>query len=105
MYASHPISSFPPSSHTNTPLPKQGVGETLRGTLNSTVDRRFHASPEQQAYNDRVLQGGRQEIESGHLSEHSRQQGGLGTGAKGILRKSGGGSGGGGQGGLRVVNE
>ncbi|KAM0806006.1 hypothetical protein BDR22DRAFT_830022 [Usnea florida] len=74
-----------------------GVGETLRGTLNSTVDRRFHAPPEQQAQNERVLNAGRQEIESGHLSEHSRQQGGPGT--KGILRKSNG------TGQLRVVNE
>ncbi len=46
----------------------QGVGETLRGTLNSTVDRRFPSkNPEKaartNAYNDEILEKGRSEME------------------------------------------
>ncbi|KAF2136497.1 uncharacterized protein K452DRAFT_362488 [Aplosporella prunicola CBS 121167] len=41
-----------------------GAAETLRGTLNSTVDRRFGADAETMAKNDRVVQAGRAEINS-----------------------------------------
>ncbi|MCJ1458615.1 hypothetical protein MMC28_008989 [Mycoblastus sanguinarius] len=74
-----------------------GVGETLRGTLNSSVDKRFGGSPEQVAAHQQVVNNGREEIEGGRLSDRSRQTGGPGT--KGILRKSGG------NGQLKVVNE
>ena len=64
----------------------QGAGETLRGTLNSAVDRRFKASPEQIAAHNQVAQAGREEIESGRMSETSRQRerfNNLGSGGQG----------------------
>lgn len=75
----------------------QGAGETLRGTFNQAIDKRVGQNPEAMAKNNQVLDGGRQEIESGRLSDNSRAQGGMNP--KGILRKNGG------QGQLRVVNE
>ena len=75
----------------------QGAGETLRGTFNQAIDKRVGQNPEAMAKNNQVLDGGRQEIESARLGDHSKTQGG--TNPKGILRKSGG------QGQLRVVNE
>jgi len=51
------------------------------------------------AHNQAVLDAGRAEIHSGHLSDTSRQAGGIGNPVKGILRKRGG------DGQLRVVNE
>lgn len=75
----------------------QGAGETLRGTFNQAIDKRVGQNPEAIAKNNQVLDGGRQEIESGRLSDSSRAQGGINP--KGILRKSGG------QGQLKVVNE
>lgn len=79
----------------------QGAGETLRGSLNRAVDKRFNAPPESIAAHQQVANSGRSEIESGKLSEGSRQGGGIGTpqAVKGILRKRDG------NGGLRVVNE
>lgn len=79
----------------------QGAGETLRGTLSGAVDKRFNAPPEQLAAHSQVANSGRSEIESGRLSDQSRQSGGIGTpqAVKGILRKRAG------SGGLRVVNE
>lgn len=75
----------------------QGAGETLRGTFNQAIDKHAGANPVAMEKNSRVMEGGRQEVESGRLSDNSRAQGGINP--KGILRKSGG------QGQLRVVNE
>ena len=75
------------------------MGETLRGTLNSGIDKRFNAPPETMAAHGQTLNAGRSEIQSGQLSDTSRQAGGIGNPTKGILRKSGG------SGQLRVVNE
>ncbi|KAG8528228.1 uncharacterized protein KY384_007145 [Bacidia gigantensis] len=76
-----------------------GAGETLRGTFNSAVDKRFH-DPEAVARNQAIADSGRQEIESGKLSQASRAQGGIGSApVKGILRKREG------DGNLRPVNE
>lgn len=50
-----------------------GAGETLRGTLNGSVDRRFHASPETIAANEAVTRQGAEEIEYGHLSHHGKR--------------------------------
>ena len=75
----------------------QGAGETLRGTLNQALDKHGGGDPAAVEKNNRVVEGGRQEVESGRLSDNSRAQGGINP--KGILRKSGG------QGQLRVVNE
>lgn len=48
----------------------QGVGETLRGTLNSSIDKRFgHASPETLAHNEQTLAAGRNEIATGHFDQ------------------------------------
>ena len=79
----------------------QGAGEALRGTLSGAVDKRFGSSPEEVARHNQVAMSGKSEIESGQLSNNSRQAGGVGTpqGLKGILRKREG------SGGLRVVNE
>ena len=67
----------------------KGAGETLRGTFNSAVDRRFNAPPEQIAAHNQVAQGGRAEIDSGHFNHNGRQAGGVGSGPiKGILRKT-----------------
>ena len=52
----------------------QGAGEALRGTVNSAVDRRFKASPEQVAAHNQVAQAGREEIETGRMPETSRHR-------------------------------
>ena len=75
----------------------QGVGETLRGTFNSGLDKHTGAPPERMAAHNQITNSGRQEIEQGRLSDNSRAQGGINP--KSILRKSGG------QNQLRVVNE
>ena len=68
---------------------KQGAGETVRGTFNSAVDRRFNQPPDQVAAHNQTANSGRMEMDSGQLSNDSRQAGGVGTtGLKGILRKS-----------------
>lgn len=51
-----------------TTVMKQGVGETLRGTLNSTIDKRFPAKNAEKAamidaHNQAVLEKGRTEME------------------------------------------
>ena len=51
------------------------------------MDRRLHASAETIARDQAVANAGKQEIESGRLSDYSRQQGGVGNPVKGILRK------------------
>ncbi|TID27763.1 Sphingolipid C9-methyltransferase 2 [Venturia nashicola] len=48
-----------------------GAGETLRGALNSNIDRRTGASEAQLAKHNAVLDRGRQEIETGHLQRPS----------------------------------
>ncbi|KAL8914875.1 MAG: hypothetical protein Q9172_006994 [Xanthocarpia lactea] len=60
-----------------------GAGETLRGTLNSAVDRRTGAPPEKLAEHDRVLAAGRQEMETGRMPENRPTQ----MPPKGILKK------------------
>ncbi|KAF7508288.1 hypothetical protein GJ744_009433 [Endocarpon pusillum] len=68
-----------------------GAGETLRGTLNSSIDRHIgHAPPEKLAAHQQVLAHGASEIESGKLyhdpareQDRLRAKGRLG----GILRK------------------
>jgi hypothetical protein len=59
------------TSYANHP---QGVGETLRGTLNSTVDRRMpgNAPEATHAKNQAVLGAGRSEIETGHYVHSNR---------------------------------
>ena len=47
--------------------PPQGAGETLRGTLNSSVDRRFNAPPDKVAQHEQVANVGQQEISGGKL--------------------------------------
>ena len=73
-----PSSPFPspsfPLPNPPTQIPKlipltQGAGETLRGTLNATVDRRFgHASPAMHAKNEDVINAGRAEIQTGRFA-------------------------------------
>ncbi|KAL8662537.1 MAG: hypothetical protein Q9168_008243 [Polycauliona sp. 1 TL-2023] len=62
-----------------------GAGETLRGTLNSAVDRRTGAPADRLAEHDRVLAAGRHEMETGRmpLPEQRQQQ----MPPKGILKK------------------
>jgi hypothetical protein len=48
-----------------------GAGETLRGALNSNIDRRTGASEAQMAKHNAVLERGRQEIETGHFQRAS----------------------------------
>ncbi|KAL9034180.1 MAG: hypothetical protein Q9180_005550 [Flavoplaca navasiana] len=62
-----------------------GAGETLRGTLNSAVDRRTGAPAERLAEHDRVLAAGRQEMDTGRMPmpENRPQQ----MPPKGILKK------------------
>ncbi|KAL8991683.1 MAG: hypothetical protein Q9169_007747 [Polycauliona sp. 2 TL-2023] len=62
-----------------------GAGETLRGTLNSAVDRRTGAPAERLAEHDRVLAAGRHEMETGRMPmpENRPQQ----MPPKGILKK------------------
>ena len=75
------------------------MGETLRGTVNAGVDKRFNPAPDTMAAHNQTLEAGRSEIQSGQLSDTSRQAGGIGNPTKGILRKSKGDQQ------LRVVNE
>lgn len=70
----------------------QGAGETLRGALNSSVDRRFHAPPDTVAKHDEVAASGRSEIESGRFSDTTRAREDEHT--PGRLRRK-----------LRVINE
>jgi hypothetical protein len=42
----------------------QGAGETLRGTLNSTVDRHFGANPRAMEKNQAAIDAGRYEVEN-----------------------------------------
>ncbi|KAL8851908.1 MAG: hypothetical protein Q9221_003235 [Calogaya cf. arnoldii] len=60
-----------------------GAGETLRGTLNSAVDRRTGAPAERLMEHDRVRAAGRQEMETGRMPESRPQQ----MPPKGILKK------------------
>jgi hypothetical protein len=63
----------------------QGVGETLRGTLNSTMDRKFgHASPETLAKNEQTLAAGRAEIESGKFRDSVKEREKAHTVGKGL---------------------
>ena len=52
----------------------QGAGETLRGTLNNTVDKRF-AKPNSavHAKNQAAIDTGRAEIESGQFARHQQR--------------------------------
>ncbi|KAL8833280.1 MAG: hypothetical protein Q9170_004363 [Blastenia crenularia] len=61
-----------------------GASETLRGTLNSAVDRHTNAPPEILAEHDRTIANGRQDMERMHAA-----RAGQGTAAppKGILKK------------------
>jgi len=63
------------------------------------VDRRFHASPETVAADERVALAGREEIESGRFSQTTRDRERQGVG--GVLKKTMPGN----RGNLRVVNE
>lgn len=49
----------------------QGAGETLRGALNSNLDRRTGASEDRLAKHNAVMERGRQEIETGHFQRAS----------------------------------
>jgi hypothetical protein len=51
----------------------QGAGEALRGTLNSSVDKRF-ANPDSSVHakNQAAIDAGRSEIETGHFVHGSR---------------------------------
>ncbi|KAI4270694.1 MAG: hypothetical protein L6R38_007043 [Xanthoria sp. 2 TBL-2021] len=60
-----------------------GAGETLRGTLNSAIDRRTGAPAERLMEHDRVLAAGRHEMETGKMPENRPQQ----MPPKGILKK------------------
>ncbi len=72
---------------------KQGAGETLRGTVNSAVDRQFHAPAGTVAAHEEVANAGRREIESGRLNHGGTREPlegpgpGPGVPTKGILRK------------------
>lgn len=75
----------------------QGAGETLRGTVNSAVDRRFNEQPATVAAHQQIAEQGRREIETGRLnhsastatqnSYHPNVDRGMGMPRKGILRK------------------
>jgi hypothetical protein len=55
--------------------PTQGVGETLRGTLNSTLDSKYgHASPETLAKNEQTLAVGQSEIKSGKFHDSVKER-------------------------------
>lgn len=64
----------------------QGVGETLRGTLNSTLDRKLGAPPETLAHNERTLAVGRSEIETGKFHDSVKEREKAHTVGK-VLRK------------------
>lgn len=61
----------------------QGASETLRGTLNSAVDRHTNAPPEILAEHDRTIQNGREQMEASRVLEHRQNQ----APPKGILKK------------------
>ncbi|KAL8715739.1 MAG: hypothetical protein Q9220_000406 [cf. Caloplaca sp. 1 TL-2023] len=61
-----------------------GAGETLRSTVNSAVDRRFNTPAEKMAEHDRILQAGRQEMDTGRMPENRPQNM---MPVKGILKK------------------
>ena len=71
-----PIIPFPKLSHPNpqTISPTQGAGETLRGTLNATADRRFgYVSLATHAKSEDVINAGCAETQTGrfaHQHEH-----------------------------------
>ena len=52
----------------------QGVGETLRGTLNSSLDRRFGAPQSTVEQHDAVSAAGRSEIESGRFHDSVKER-------------------------------
>ncbi|KAL8992311.1 MAG: hypothetical protein Q9188_007618 [Gyalolechia gomerana] len=58
-----------------------GASETLRGTLNSAVDRHTNAPPDILAEHERTIQGGRQEMERMHEGRANPAP------PKGILKK------------------
>ena len=83
----------------------QGVGETLRGTLNSSIDSRFgHASPETLAHNQQTLDAGRAEIETGRFDQSFKEREKAHTVGK-IMRKPVNQDGMEESGNLRVVNQ
>lgn len=65
----------------------QGASETLRGTLNSAVDRHTHAPPEILAEHDRTIQNGREQMEASRVMENRGSQAAPQP-PKGILKKS-----------------
>ena len=65
---------------------EQGAGETLRGTFNSTIDRRFQAPPETLQNHNNIINSGRAEIESGRFSDVTRENERAGK-IGGVLRK------------------
>lgn len=69
----------------------QGAGETLRGSLNSAVDKRFgNAPPETLATHQNQINAGKQEFQTGVFNEQTKYQEGGAPKLKGILRKTGG---------------
>ncbi len=104
----NPLVPTPPTCSNHTDPTPQGVGETLRGTVNSSVDRRFKASPEAIAAHESVVRAGQEEMNSGRLHHKEAQVAGQAggqvghTGAKGGILKS---TGRDASGRLRVVNE
>jgi len=62
------------------------VGETLRGTMNSSIDRHLHASAETIAADNRVAESGRAEMQTGHFSDLTKERERTGK-VRGILRK------------------
>ncbi|KAL8800359.1 MAG: hypothetical protein Q9223_007322 [Gallowayella weberi] len=71
------------SNRTNFSYPNRGGGETLRGTLNSAIDRRTGAPAERLADHDRVLAAGKHEMDTGRMPENRPNQ----IPPKGILKK------------------
>ena len=64
----------------------KGAGETLRGTFNSTIDRRFQAPPATLQNHNNIISSGREEIESGRFSDVTKEQERAGK-VGGVLRK------------------
>jgi hypothetical protein len=52
----------------------QGAGETLRGTLNSSVDRRFGANHQTTAKDQAAIETGRYEVENGRFEHWGQSQ-------------------------------
>ena len=52
----------------------QGVGETLRGTLNSSVDRRFGAPQATVDQHDAISAAGRSEIDTGRFHDSVKER-------------------------------